>query len=98
MAEREKADLLHHAASLARSDGMMGRNGARSVNLPCVNTLDSRPMAATEAMRPSCAIECSLLNVCEVPALRSEWYVGGAQGHLVGVGDVRRSEIALRSE
>jgi hypothetical protein len=55
-------------------------------------------MASTEATRPSSAIVCSLLNVCEVPALRSEWYVGWAQGHLAGVGDVRRSEIALRSE
>jgi hypothetical protein len=64
----------------------MGRNGARSVNLPFVNKLDSRPRlrqtrfkaeAATEATRPSSAIECSLLNVCEVPALRSEWYLEG---------------------
>jgi hypothetical protein len=53
VAEGEKADLLHDAASLARSDWMMGRNGARSVNLPFVNKLDSRPMAATEATRPS---------------------------------------------
>jgi hypothetical protein len=32
-------------------------------------------MAVTEATRPSSAMECSSLDVCEVPALRSEWYV-----------------------
>jgi hypothetical protein len=56
VAEREKADLLHDAASLARSDWMLAGGGARSVNLPFVSKLDSWPISATEASRPSSAI------------------------------------------
>lgn len=86
MAEREKADLLNDAASLARSDWMMRRDGARSVNLPFVGKLDSGPMVATaRTITPRCQNETRQPAGANFYSKRSP------------VGDVSRSTVGAKA-
>ena len=57
MAEREKADLLHDAISLARSEWMVVRTGVDPSASPFLGpALNFRPMAATKVhVRPKIA-------------------------------------------
>ena len=91
----------------SRSSSRGGQSGAFGLDVG-QETASTRPAVCQQArfmadycdrcfaskLRPT----CSLLNVCGVPALRSEWYLERALGQLEGVGDVRRSKKAPRSK